>query len=201
MHDTAETATPTRPGLMGRAVRRLARGRVMSRIFRVREDESGNSTIEFVILFPLIMLMFFNAFESGMMMIRYVMLERGLDVTVRAIRLGTSIEVDAADVRQMVCNGAGIIPDCYDSVKVEMIKVDPRSWSAPDRNADCIDRNNPAAPLRNFATGGTNDLMVLRVCALFDPLFPLAGLGFQMQKDGSGQYALVSTSVFVMEPG
>ena len=175
--------------------------RALSKVVRIRKDEDGNSTIEFVILFPLIMLMFFNAFESGLMMIRYVMLERGLDLAVRAIRLGTTIEVEAEDVKQMVCNGAGIIPDCLNAVKVEMVQVDPRAWVALPVEADCIDRNDPAAPARAFSAGGTNDLMVLRVCALFDPMFPLAGLGHQMAKNGSGEYALVSTSAFVMEPG
>lgn len=175
--------------------------RALSKIVRIRKSEDGSSTIEFVILFPLIMLMFFNAVESGMMMIRYVMLERGLDMTVRSIRLGTSIEVDADDVKLMVCNGSGIIPDCLNTVKVEMVRVDPRNWTALPVEADCVDRNDPAAPLRAFTAGGTNDLMVLRVCALFDPLFPLAGLGFQMAKQDDQSYALVSTSAFVMEPG
>ncbi len=173
----------------------------MSRVLRLRQCEDGSSTIEFVILFPLIMLMFFNAFESGMMMVRYVMLERGLDVTVRAIRLGTSNTVDASDVKQMVCNGAGIIPNCLDNVKVEMVRIEPRAWSELPARADCVDRNDPAAPMRNFENGDSNDLMVLRICALFEPMFPLAGLGFQMPKEDGESYALVSTSIFVMEPG
>lgn len=175
--------------------------RALSKVVRLRRDEEGNSTIEFVILFPLIMLMFFSAFESGMMMIRYVMLERGLDMSVRAIRLGTSVTVEADDVKQMVCNGAGIIPDCMNSIRVEMVQVDLTNWTDLPRTADCVDRNDPAKPLRAFGTGETNDLMVLRVCALFDPMFPLAGLGFQMAKEDGYRYALVSTSAFVMEPG
>lgn len=168
---------------------------------RLRKSEDGNSTIEFVILFPLIMLMFFNAFESGLLMVRHVMLERGLDVSVRAIRLGTANEVEASDVKYMVCNAAGLIPDCLNTVKVEMVRVDPRAWSELPRKADCVDKNHPAAPSRQFVPGGSNDLMVLRVCALFTPLFPLAGLGFQMHKEDGARYALVSTSAFVMEPG
>ncbi len=175
--------------------------RALSRVIRMRRDEEGNSTIEFVILFPLLMLMFFSAAESGVMMIRYVMLERGLDLSVRAIRLGTSNVVEADDVKTMVCNGAGIIPDCLNAVRVEMVQVQLTNWTDLPRTADCVDRNDPARPLRSFSTGGTNDLMVLRVCALFDPMFPLAGLGFQVAKEDGYRYALVSTSAFVMEPG
>lgn len=200
MTEAAARNATQKPGPLSRGLRRIAGLPGMGRVLRVREDERGNSTIEFVILFPLIMLMFFNAFESGVMMIRYAMLERGVDMAVRSIRLGTSIQVEEDDVRQMVCSGAGLIPDCMSAVKVEMIRIDPRNYARPNVDADCVNRNDPAVPLRNFATGGTNDLMVLRICALFDPMFPLAGLGFQMQTDG-GEYALVSTHMFVMEPG
>ena len=190
--DTDRQTTSRAPGALGRA---------LSRVVRLRRDEGGNTTIEFVLLFPVLMLMFFNAFESGMLMVRHVMLERGVDVTVRAIRLGTSVEVDADDVKQMVCNGAGIIPDCLESVRVEMVQVHPTAWVDLPREAECVDRNDPAKPLRNFTTGETNDLMVLRICALFDPMFPLAGLGFHVAKQDGYRYALVSTSAFVMEPG
>ncbi len=173
----------------------------MAWIRRFRGDEAGNTTIEFVILFPLFMILFLSAIESGIYMTRYVMLERGLDDTVRAIRLGTTNRVDVDDVKQMICDGTVIIPDCENSVKVEMIRIDPENHVRLPARADCVDRDDPAAPARNFATGESNDLMVLRVCALFDPLFPTTGLGFQMPRESGDSYALVSMSAFVMEPG
>ncbi len=42
--------------------------------------------------------------------------------------------------------------------------------------------------------------MILRACAKIDPVFPTTGLGKNMVKDGYGQYALTSTTVFVQEP-
>ncbi len=37
-------------------------------------------------------------------------------------------------------------------------------------------------------------------CAMIEPVFPTTGLGENVVKDGSGRFALVSTSAFVQEP-
>ncbi|WP_368184600.1 TadE/TadG family type IV pilus assembly protein [Aestuariibius sp. HNIBRBA575] len=173
----------------------------LSWLRKFRRDEDGNSTIEFVLVVPFIMTIFLCSFEMGLMMIRNVMLERGVDLAVRSVRLGTTNQVNADQLRDMVCNGAGIIPDCQSAVKIEMVRIDTAAWVDIPRDADCVDRNDPAAPARSFTTGGMNELMVLRVCALFDPIFPTTGLGFRMPKESNGAYAIVTTSAFVMEPG
>lgn len=174
---------------------------LLSRIVRFRKDEDGNSTIEFVFLFPMFLFIFLSSFEMGILMVRHVMLERGLDLAVRAVRIGTSDAVDVDELRTMICTGAGIIPNCTENVKVEMIRIDPLNWQAIPAQADCIDHDDPGAPVRNFSNGGMNDLMFLRVCALFKPMLPTGGIGFQIPKESGDYYALTSTSAFVMEPG
>ncbi|QQA43679.1 TadE/TadG family type IV pilus assembly protein [Pelagovum pacificum] len=176
----------------------IAKLRRFTRLFR--KDKTGNATIEFCIVFPVFMVLTVSAFETGLLMTRQMMLERGLDMAVRAVRLGTGREVDDEALRKMICNGAGIIPECLTELKVEMVELDPRNWTDLPRRPDCVDRNNPTAPSRNFVNGGSHELMVLRACALFDPIFPNFGIGIQLTKE-SKYYALVSTSVFVMEPG
>ncbi|EAR50681.1 hypothetical protein OG2516_06277 [Oceanicola granulosus HTCC2516] len=171
-----------------------------SALRRLWRDEDGNPTVEFVLVFPLFLTLMISAFESGILMTRHMMLERGLDISVRAIRLGTTEPVTAPRLRDWVCGNAAIIPDCQNQLKVEMIRMDPQDWSTPPAGADCVDRNDPAAPNRTFQTGGNHQLMVLRVCALFDPVFPNFGLGKQITEGDKTFYALVSTSVFVMEP-
>ncbi|MFQ6552757.1 TadE/TadG family type IV pilus assembly protein [Aestuariibius insulae] len=167
-----------------------------------RNCEDGNQTINFVFLFPAIMLIFLNTIEVGIYSIRHVVLERGLDVTVRNIRLNTSTPVSANDVRRMICQNSLLIPDCDNSVKVEMRPVDPRNVSGTivPREVSCVDRSKEAKPAGDVATGIENDLMILRVCALFDPFFPTTGLGRSMPKVSEGAYALVSTAAFAMEP-
>ncbi len=167
---------------------------------RLRGEENGSATVEFVILFTPFMILFISAFESGLMMTRHVMLERGLDMAVRAVRIGTVTPVTNNQLKTMICNGAGIIPNCMTTIKVEMTRVDPRNWTDVRTTADCIDVNNPAAPVLSFENGTSNDIMVVRVCSLFRPIFPTTGLGFQMPRKSGDYYALVSTSAFVMEP-
>ena len=185
---------------------KLRLARMVGPFARIREDEDGNATVEFVILFPVFIVVFCSTFELGLLMTRHVMLERGLDFAVRAIRLGTNNPgpVTAEQVRTMICNSAGIIPDCMNQVKVEMQQIDPRAWTNIPARADCVDRNQPATPDRgvsdNFATGGSHEMMILRVCALINPFFPTTGLGATLKTHHGEAYALVATSAFVMEP-
>lgn len=167
---------------------------------RFRRNETGTATIEFVLVFPAFMILFCSAFEAGLLMTRQVMLERGLDMAVRAIRLGTDHDFTHDETKRMICNGAGIIPQCMTNLKLEMVPTNPRNWSDVQRNADCVDVDVPNTPVRQFQNGQQNQLMVLRACVLFKPFFPGTGLGFQLPRKSGGMYALVSTSAFVMEP-
>ena len=64
----------------------------------------------------------------------------------------------------------------------------------------CVDRAELGPPVLNFNSGLNIELMVLRACALFDPMIPTSGLGKQIPKESGGAYALVATSAYVMEP-
>ncbi len=167
---------------------------------RFPRDELGNATVEFVLVFPVFMILFVSTFESGLLMTRHVMLERALDMTVREIRLNTSILPTHEQVKRLVCNGAGIIPDCMNNMRLEMVVIDPRAWVDFPRVADCVDVDEPYLPVRTFEPGTQNQLMVLRVCSLFSPIFPGTGLGSQLPRSSGDMYALVSLSAFVMEP-
>ncbi|WP_159458438.1 TadE/TadG family type IV pilus assembly protein [Roseisalinus antarcticus] len=175
--------------------------RLIARLRRFRRREDGNPTVEFVLIFPIFMVLMVSAFESGLLMVRQMMLERGLDLSVRAVRLGTGDMIENDELRRMICNTTGIIPDCMSQVKVEMIRLDPRAFDRPDPAPDCVNRDEAAQVNRTFQNGQNHELMVLRVCALFDPIFPNFGLGVRLKEQRGDHYALVSTSVFVMEPG
>jgi hypothetical protein len=175
--------------------------RFLARLRRLRRREDGTSTIEFVILFPVFFTLLLSSAESGLLMIRQMMLERGLDMSVRAVRLGTSEEVSDRDLREMICSGAGLIPNCLSELKVEMIVLDPRAFNRPDPSPDCVNRGEEVQVNRTFQNGASHQLMMLRACALIDPMLPNIGLGMRLSEDGAKPYALVSTSIFVMEPG
>ncbi|GAD57020.1 TadE/TadG family type IV pilus assembly protein [Limimaricola cinnabarinus] len=169
----------------------------LSRLIRTRDGSVG---IEFVMIVPVLLMMITSSFELGMVTMRQVMLDRGLDLTVRDIRLGAIVPVTHETVGASICDHALILPDCLTNLRLEMIPLDPRAWIAPPGTADCVDRADASVPLRRFTAGVQNELMLLRACSLFDPYFPTSGFGAQLSDQAGGTYALVSASAFVIEP-
>ena len=128
------------------------------------------------------------------------MLEHAMDEVVRDIRLGTGTAPQHDEIKSRICAAAGFIDDCSDSLRLEMIQVDPGNWNAPNAAADCTDKSEEVQPVRNFVNGLDNQLMILRACAKVDPVFANWGMGANMVKDGAGQYSLISSTAFVQEP-
>lgn len=162
--------------------------------------EDGSATIEFVILFPFFITIFLSAVELGMYTMRQAMLERGLDLAVRDVRLGTGVDFDHDALKDQICEYAGFIPDCDNGLRLEMIQIDLRTNVTIPATPDCSDQSEPVSPVRTFISGQANELMVLRACVKFDPLFPTTGLGKQLDVDGAGQAAMIATAAFVQEP-
>ncbi|MBL4811513.1 MAG: pilus assembly protein [Rhodobacteraceae bacterium] len=171
---------------------------------RFWREERGTATIEFVLTVPIFLVLVTSAVELGVALTRHVMLDRGLDVAVRQVRLGQIDTADTAtyytELKQAICDNAFIIPDCINQLKLEMIRVDPLNWTGVPAVPDCIDRDDPAAAARGFVRGQRNQLMVLRACALFDPLYPTTGIGASIPRASGDAFALVSTASFVIEP-
>lgn len=170
-----------------------------------RRDTAGNGTIEFVLVLPGFFVLFTSAYESGMLSTRQVMLEHALDVTVREVRIGQLTAPNATELHkllvQSICDNSKVIDNCLNEVKLEMLTLDPRNWQAPSRKVDCIDREAEGEPSLTLNTGGNNQVMLLRVCAQFDPLVPTSGIGKGLvDKHNQPYYGLYAVSSFVMEP-
>ncbi len=172
-----------------RALRRFGRG------------ENGSSTIEFLFVLPFFMLMFLNCYEAGMLSMRHAMLERGLDLTVRAVRIGRIEDPTHAQLKAEICARTMMIPDCDSDLQLEMIREEPRNWSGGlDGPVRCVDRALDVQPAVQFTNGGNNELMMLQVCVLYDPKLLDMGIGKHLADNPNGAYALFATSAFVMEP-
>ncbi|MDQ2089456.1 pilus assembly protein [Marimonas arenosa] len=167
---------------------------------RFRRRDEGTATIEFAILFPAFVMILLSSVEQGMITMQHSMLERGLDVAVRNVRLGTGDAPQHDEIKAQICEYAGVLKNCDTTLRLEMVQVDLRNQVAFDRSADCVDTSEAVQPVRNFVNGRENDLMLLRACVKIDPIFPTTGLGKQLAKDGAGQVALVAMSAFVQEP-
>lgn len=167
---------------------------------RFLRDEDGTATVEFAITFPAMLFFMLSGIELGFVTLHHASLERAVDITVRDIRLDTGAAPQHDEIKDLICARAGFIENCQSNLRLEMVQVDPFNWSSIAADADCTDRSEEVAPVRNFVNGQSNELMVLRACAKIDPIFPTTGLGQNMVKDAAGQYALISTSAFVQEP-
>lgn len=197
-----------------------------SRILRLRRNEEGNSSVEFFLIFPVYLILLFLSIELGLVTMRHAMLERGLDMAVRDIRLGTGTfafedPVDADGnplvdengkpitaqsinhdrIVEGICENAIVLMDCEKNLILEMMPNNIRSYAAMSSDTDCRDRSEDAEPVYNVTPGQENELMVLRACLRYDPLFPeeLLGRGIA-QSDYNGQALIVAKSTFVQEP-
>lgn len=171
---------------------------------RFRHSEDGTATIPFVILFPMFLIIVVSSVEMGVLMIRHVMLERALDLAVRDLRLALwtpTVPANAGnELRARICNYAGILPKCSSAMMVELRPVSKTTWAPLSSGATCVNRNLPVNVNPTPTFGSSNELMLIRACIKFDPLFPMTGAGFHLPKDNTGAYALVATTAFVNEP-
>ncbi|MFO8126828.1 TadE/TadG family type IV pilus assembly protein [Yoonia sp.] len=179
---------------------------------RFLKDESGTSSIEIVLVFPVFFGFFLMTYESGILSSRQVMLEHGVDVTVRNVRIGVIDETDSdllrAALRTGICDSARILPDCENQLEIEMIQRDPRvAWVPLSDDVQCVDRGDLTAPYTGtLDSTGNNELMFLRACIRIDPILPTSNLGKALIAGNAGDtaagdsYALVATSAFVVEP-
>lgn len=169
---------------------------------RFRRSEDGSAIlIEFCIFVPLLFGAFLMAVEMGIYSMRQMYLDRGLDMAVRYVRLNTSADYTHDDIKQMICDNAGWLENCQETLRLEMVTVNPRQFGQFDQSADCVDTSEPVQPVRGFTLGMENQMMMLRACVKFDPIYPTSGLGYAFEKDGSGKAKMVSSAAFVQEPG
>ena len=165
--------------------------------------EEGTISVEFVIMAPLVFTVFLTSIELGLYAKRQMWLDRGLDIAMREVRLNTNNIPTHDEMKVTICRNAAFIPDCVESTKVEMFPVDPRDFTGLDPQVDCVDRLQPISTQDppNYISGQEHDLMVVRACVKFTPIFPTTGLGFHYVKDGAGQAFMSASSAFVQEPG
>ena len=183
--------SPRLPSALRRALRRF-----------IRED--GIATLEFVVMLPVFLMIFMASFESGLLMTRFVMLERAVDLTVRELRLGIFVNPKHDVMKKVICDRTVFFQDCEDIMRLDLTPVAMNgggNWLLPAADAPCVDRDAVIKPLiSDLNTGTSNEMMLVRACAVFDPIWPLTGIGLNLNKDASGGYSLVAASAFVNEP-
>ncbi|MCB4379922.1 pilus assembly protein [Synechococcus sp. MU1644] len=167
---------------------------------RFRREEDGQMVVEFALAVPLMFTLFMTSVELGIYSVRQGFLDRGLDMAVRNVRLNTGAGYTHGDIKTMVCEYSGFLEDCDSALKLEMKPVSARSFSGFPNSPDCADVSLAVTPSTTFVHGSEHQLMMLRACYSFQPVFPMTGLGASFSKDGAGRVKMVSMSGFVQEP-
>jgi len=174
--------------------------RTAGRLRRLIGAEDGNATIEFALIVPAFFTFFLMSVEVGVLLVRGAMLNRAVDLSMRELRLGTLSPMSHDGLKDSICDSALIIPDCANVVLVELRPISTATWSPLTNSATCVDRNEDVQPVLTFQPGTKNDMMLVRVCAVFDPFFPSGALASSIKLDDTGAYAMVTTSAYVNEP-
>lgn len=177
---------------------------LMSRLRRLlrrhAREETGSATIEFALMFPLFAFLIMGGYEIGYYSVSSSMLDRGLDLTVRDIRLGKLTNFTLDTLKADVCENSRYVRHCASNIHIALEPVDARAFVRPEVLAACIDRDQNTAPATTFSDGGENELMLVRVCVNVDPIFPTTWIGAALQKYPGSGYALTAISGFVNEP-
>jgi len=172
----------------------------INRVRRWLRREDGSASIEFVILFPALMVLFLSSFEVGIYLTRSVLLDRALDLNVRALRLGSLNPPTQAELKRRVCNDALILPDCMNAMAIELVPISTTTWQFPANQVACVDRAAEIQPVVTFSPGAENEIMLVRACAILNPFFGTTPLVMGLPLDPSGGYAVAAVSTFVNEP-
>ncbi|MEM7488847.1 MAG: TadE family protein [Pseudomonadota bacterium] len=165
--------------------------------------EDGGATVEFVIVLPVFLLIFFTSFEASMLLTRQTMLERGIDLAVREIRLDTKSTVSAAQMKETVCNRARILPDCEedDNLLIELRVVENvAAFTRPPNDYPCGRLNTTITPPAPFQGERASKMVIVRACYAVEPFLPGAPFSARLVDDVDGAYRMVAGAFFVVEP-
>ena len=167
---------------------------------RFRDDSRGATlALEFMIIAPALALFIMLSFETGMIMLRQVLLDRGLDQAVREVRLSTATPMTYAQIKERVCIDAGFIDDCEADLSIQMVRFDPHEGFDAPNPSSCSDLIEPINPVENYETGTENELMFVRACVLLNTDFTWSLIGTRLL-NSMDNHSLVATSMYVTEP-
>jgi hypothetical protein len=180
----------------------------MTRFKHFLQDEGGSAIIEYLLVFPMVFTIFTASIESSVYMIKYVMFERSIDITVRSLRLGKLGEITHENLKKEICaNGVlGRNPTkCMNVMRIWMQPVNTGNFAMGSTTAPCVDKAddiNTGAPLpSNYSMGVDNEIMLVRVCMKEWPMFPTTGISVKMPVQLDGSVVMIASTTFVNEPG
>lgn len=174
---------------------------IKNRLWAFRKEEVGAVfTLEFAVMLPLLFMALMFGVELTTHANRQFQVDRALEVTTRAIKLNTAANLSHNDLKTFICQNSGGLDNCDANMRLEMTPINPRDFAVLPSLPDCIDQSEPVNPIRGWTLGQQHELMILRACYNFEPVFGSLGLGKLLGTDGAGMGKMVAISAFVQEP-
>ncbi|WP_456386911.1 TadE/TadG family type IV pilus assembly protein [Profundibacter sp.] len=173
---------------------------LLARVRSFANREKGNATIEFAMFFPMLVTLLLSTVELGILTVRNTLLEHAVDLTVRDLRLGKINQPTQEKIRNLICERSSVVQDCENRLLIELRPVSTVTWTPLASDVICKNRDETINPVVTFDAGASHEMLLVRVCAVFKPVFPSTTLGMQLARDELGGYALVASSAFVNEP-
>jgi Flp pilus assembly protein TadG len=171
------------------------------KIFRpFRRDERGLASVEFALFLPVYLGLFSWAAELGIVMIKSVVLDHALDVSMRELRLGLVTDPTQDKLKEAICSRASILGRCQDQLMIELQPISTTTWAMPTTPVTCVNNDEEIQPVVSFDPGRQQELMIVRACIIIPVLFPSMNFGRQLFTDSSGGIGIASVSSFVNEP-
>ncbi|WP_339107927.1 hypothetical protein [Thioclava sp. GXIMD4216] len=178
-------------------------------------DDTGAGTVAAVIMLPFFLIFVVAAAQIFVLQSKQTMLDRGLEITARNLRLQTygTLFPTQNQIKSNMCRNIGFIKNCMNQLTIEMVAVDRSTWTAPNwnRQALCHDYSDgkalDAEPV--LQKGTDNQIMLMRACLkvpalVSDTIMSASAAGLlrwaMLAKDDDGELNLISTTVFANEP-
>ena len=164
-------------------------------------SEEGAASIPAVFWMPFFVMMMVASVEMCLLGVKQTLLDRGVDLTTRILRLGVATMPSHEQIKRSICGNIAFLPDCMTDLAVEVFQVDRATWSSDvnGRGVLCSDAiTETDKPV--IQPGVSGQLMILRACLRVSPMEKLNPLSQALAQDADGRYALITTTAFVNEP-
>lgn len=164
--------------------------------------QDGAVSMEFITVMPLAVAVFFASAESGILSLRKTFLDRALETTIRELRLGLISDTSPANLKSLICSRMAMVDNCLGNLTLEMnVRTSFANLTVPATTNNCVNRATNIEPVLTYQPGAANELVLVRACLVQDIVFPTSVAQVLVFGTENQEFKLISTTMFVKEPG
>ena len=169
---------------------------------RLKRCDNGTAAVEFAMIIPVYLALVLSILEIGWISTKMAMLDYATSNAAKFIYIGAASTGSPTkdQIEQYICDKAIVFGNCKDNILIEATTISDFN-SFPNTNAQCKDSANPhIKPTVSYNTGGSSEIVYMRICVSTDLFTPYLGYGLALPKTAQGRYQIVAAVAFVNEP-